>query len=144
MIRSRAQWFDEGERPTKFFCALENRNFLDKTIKKINDSSNNIITDQKSILETIKEYYSKLFQNHDADLDKPALEEFFKNENPTKLSDNKRDSIEGELTLSEIGQALKNMKNDKSPGLDGYSSEFLKFFWSKLKYYILRAINHSY
>ena len=34
MIRSRAQWLDEGERPTKFFCALETKNFLDKTIKK--------------------------------------------------------------------------------------------------------------
>ena len=34
MIRSRAQWIDEGERPTKFFCALETKNFLDKTIKK--------------------------------------------------------------------------------------------------------------
>ena len=34
MIRSRTQWIDEGERPTKYFCALENKNFLDKTIKK--------------------------------------------------------------------------------------------------------------
>ena len=26
MIMSRTQWLDEGERPTKYFCALENQN----------------------------------------------------------------------------------------------------------------------
>ena len=36
------------------------------------------------------------------------------------------------------------MKNDKTPGLDGYSSEFLKFFWPKLKHFILRALNYSF
>ena len=47
MIRSRAQWIDEGERPTKFFCALETNNFLDKTIKKVHTINHEIITDQK-------------------------------------------------------------------------------------------------
>ena len=50
MIRSRAQCIDEGERPTKCFCALENKNFLDKTIKKVCDENNETITDQKQIL----------------------------------------------------------------------------------------------
>ena len=46
--------------------------------------------------------------------------------------------------LSEIGIALKNMKNDKTPGQDGFTSEFFKFFWVKLKYFVLRCLNHSY
>lgn len=31
-IRSRAKWVDEGEKPTKYFCHLESRNFLNKII----------------------------------------------------------------------------------------------------------------
>lgn len=34
MIRSRALWLEEGEKPSKYFCNLESRNFLNKTIKK--------------------------------------------------------------------------------------------------------------
>ena len=30
IIRSGAQWLDEGERPTKKNCAFENKKFLDK------------------------------------------------------------------------------------------------------------------
>ena len=36
------------------------------------------------------------------------------------------------------------MKNDKSPGADGFTAEFLKFFWIDLKSFIIRAINTAY
>ena len=34
----------------------------------------------------------------------------------------------GEITLSELAQALKTMKNNKTPGIDGFPSEFFKVF----------------
>ena len=45
-----------------------------------------------------------------------------------KLSDELRDSCEGELTFTECGEAFKLMSNGKSPGSDGYTSDFYKFF----------------
>ena len=33
-------------------------------------------------------------------------------------------SLEGEITLAEASLALKNMKNYKSPGSDGFTAEF--------------------
>ena len=144
MIRSRAQWIDEGERPTKYFCALETKNFLDKTIKRVCTDKNEIITDQKDILSSLHTYYENLFKNRDAELIQSKMDDLFKTENIPKLSNDKKSSIEGELTLNEVSNSLKNMQNDKSPGLDGFTSEFFKFFWSKLKYFVLRCINHSY
>ena len=35
-------------------------------------------------------------------------------ENATKLSDQEAENLEGEITLTELTKALKNMKNDKS------------------------------
>ena len=32
IVRSRMQWLSEGEKPTKFFCKMENRNYLVKNI----------------------------------------------------------------------------------------------------------------
>ena len=34
LVRSRQQWLKDGEKPSKYFCSLENRNFIDKTIKR--------------------------------------------------------------------------------------------------------------
>jgi len=36
------------------------------------------------------------------------------------------------------------MKNDKSPGSDGFTVEYFKFFWRELGDFIVRAINYGY
>ena len=53
-------------------------------------------------------------------------------------------SLEGEITLEELNHSLSKMKNNKCPGIDGFPAEFYKVFWNKIKYFALRAINHSY
>lgn len=35
MIRGKARWVEEGENPTRYFCHLENRKNVNKTIKKL-------------------------------------------------------------------------------------------------------------
>ena len=36
------------------------------------------------------------------------------------------------------------MKNNKTPGRDGFPPDFFKVFWQKLKFFVLRALNESY
>jgi hypothetical protein len=36
------------------------------------------------------------------------------------------------------------MKNNKSPGSDGFTSEFLKFFWKDLKVFVIGSLNYEY
>lgn len=36
------------------------------------------------------------------------------------------------------------MKNNKSPGSDGFTVEFFKFFWRDLKDHIVLAVNHIF
>jgi hypothetical protein len=46
------------------------------------------------------------------------------------------------IKSEEMLVALKNMKNGKSPGLDGFTTEYYKFFWSDLKYLaVIRYVN---
>ena len=34
MLRSKANWIEYGEKPTKYFCSLEKRNYINKNVKK--------------------------------------------------------------------------------------------------------------
>ena len=36
------------------------------------------------------------------------------------------------------------MKNNKSPGLDGFTVEFFKFFWTDIGHFILQSLNYGY
>ena len=51
--------------------------------------------------------------------------------------------MEQDITLDELSAALKNMKNNKSPGSDGFPADFFKVFWSKLKFFVYRSIKTS-
>ena len=61
-----------------------------------------------------------------------------------KNSDFERSSCEGKLTFEECGLALKNMKNETSPGSDGFTVEFYKFFWKDLGGFLFRSLNTGY
>ena len=52
--------------------------------------------------------------------------------------------MEGEIEYSELGVALKNMKNNKSPGLDGFTVEFYEKKLIDIGHYILRSLNYGY
>ena len=47
-------------------------------------------------------------------------------ENEDKLSDEEAQTLEGKITYAELLHALKQMKNEKGSGLEGYTAEFFK------------------
>ncbi|XP_069122420.1 scavenger receptor cysteine-rich domain superfamily protein-like [Argopecten irradians] len=57
------------------------------------------------------------------------LEEFLEGGEVPKLNNTEYSSMEDQITFEEASTTLKNMKNDKSPGSDGYTSEFFKCFF---------------
>ena len=138
-VRARLQWLKEGEKPSKFLGSLENKNFVEKTIKYLELQNGESVTDQFEILNHIREYYVNLFdEKRSMDVN---LIELLKKSTDIKI----RDSNLGDpITVKEIGQVLKRMKNNKSPGIDGFTSKFFKVFYSKLQYFITKSINSCF
>ena len=73
----------------------------------------------------------------------PETDSFF-SENDTVSSNKERDSIEGLLTELECLNALKDMEPDKSPGTEGFPSEFYQFFWRDVSKPLLEALNYDF
>ena len=111
IIRSKAQYIDKGEKPTKFFCGLEKHNYVSKSMHKLEMADGKILNNQFEM---------------------------------NKLTDNQSNSLDGMLTLPEISATLKSMKNEKSPGLSGFSAEFFKVFWKQLGAFVLWSLNYGY
>ena len=146
IIRSRVRWSEEGEKPTKYFCKLESRNYINKTILKIEKENGQTITKQEEILNEIKHFYENLYRNRDMNENQDnEIHTILENiqQNP-KLSNESKNNLEGELTEKEIINVLKKMKNNKSPGTDGFTTEFFKFFYNDIKVFIKRALNEGY
>ena len=127
MIRSRAQWLSEGEKPSKYF-SLEKHYYTEKMVKKIVTEDGKILTYQTKILDELKGFYKTLFCSRDAKISDYCTKDLDTLTGLTKLTDNESSLLGGYLTIKEITKALKSMKNQKSPGVDGFRAEFFKVF----------------
>ena len=64
--------------------------------------------------------------------------------NMPTLTLQEKTSLEGEMTLSEASSALKKMKNNKSPGSDGFTAELFKCFWLQLGAFVVKSRNNGF
>ena len=141
-VHSRADWLEFGEKPNKYFLNLENRNRINKNISEIKLEDETTITNQQDILIKVKEFYESLYQKQNPQILENALEN--PELTPEILTPREKELLEEPITKSELDLALKNMKNNKSPGLDGYSPEFFKMFLPQLGNYFLDCINYCF
>ena len=52
-MRSHVQYYEEGEKPPKFFCYLEKRNYIKKVITKVN-LDGNIVSEPNIVLKEMR------------------------------------------------------------------------------------------
>ena len=136
-IRSKANWANQGEKVNKYFCNLENRNFQDKLIPILEVDNGNIISNQEQIKQEIRMFYEKLYSAKE--VTDCSFEEI-RNIGKT-LTDNDKHMLENPLTVEEIKIATKHLSQNKSPGPDGFTSEFFKFFIDDLGPLIVKSAN---
>ena len=125
------------------FCAMEHKNYIEKTTRKLNLPDGTTTVDQSKIKAQIITFYCSLFKSQDVFLNKVELNETF-HPQLDRICKIDEPNLGSPISIEELGHILKKMKNGKSPGIDGISVDFLKVFWCKIKYFILNSINSSY
>ena len=106
------------------------------------DDEGNEYNNTKEILNCQKNFYTNLYSTHNVDDDEPLESKIGVNSN--KLENEEAEKFERELLYIELGKALKTMKNNKTPGLDGFAVEFFKFFLIDIGHFVHRSVNYAY
>ena len=70
---------------------------------------------------------------------------FLNDQNPLfeKVSDQEKQDCDKMITNEECLSYLKHMRNNTSPGLDGFTVEFYKFFWRDIGPYLTRSLKYA-
>ena len=144
IIRSRARWYNDGEKNTKYFLNLEKRHLKQKTIKCLHLSDNEVINTDEEILKEAKSFYQKRYSSTVSSIDNQCDEAFFPLGNIETLTELEQNECGCLLTEAECWESLKSMHLNKSPGTDGLSPEFYKVFWKDISSHLLNALNHAY
>ena len=132
IFRSKAKWYAEGEINTKYFLNLEKSKYNAKTCTAVFNDKNQLISDQKQVLEIQRQFYQKLYTADESvkfDLELEAQESV------TGPGANNE-----QLSLDEIAQAVQGLKNGSCPGPDGIPVELYKMMWREVKHPLYDAV----
>ena len=94
IIRSRVKWIQEGEKPSQYFCSLENRNFVDRSMSFLVNNDGSVISSQTDILKEVQYFYENLYSEQDV-----RNVNLFRNiKNANKLTQEESELLDGPLT----------------------------------------------
>ena len=138
IFRSKVRWVEEGEKSTKYFFNLEKSRYNAKTCSRLLLDNGDIISDDMRILEEQQRYYSTLYAHEDGIcFDIPNSEQFI-------ISKEHEQLCAEELNLSDLTKAVAELKNGKTPGMDGLPAEFYKMYWPKVGPLLVDLVQYCY
>jgi hypothetical protein len=103
------------EKNNSYFLGLEKQRQIKKSINKLIDESNEIITDQMHTLSTIKSYYEKLHTTKYPD-ENLTSNYIFDTKLENRLQDQDQSICDGKVTEEECSNAINNMKSKCASG----------------------------
>ena len=133
-FRARKNWILNSDKPTKYFLSLEKQNFNKKTLYRIETEDGCVKEEPAEVLQEIRNYYQKLYTStgHHSDL-------YVKNIDIPQIDKVDREMLDQDITMDEVGVALRNLDNNKQPGTDGIPPDFYKMFWGKIKVFMFEV-----
>jgi hypothetical protein len=124
--KSRALWLKEGDKNTKFFYRVANSNRRVNSIESLMVNGS-LSSNPIEIKEHMKNFYSKLFTEND------GWRPFPEGLPMHSIGEEDCRWLKRDFEESEVWEVVKHMKDDKTPGPDGFSMGFIKACWGVLK-----------
>ena len=140
-IRSRAKWFEEGEKPTRYFFRHENQRATKNSFESLTNSQGQEVSSQIDMESILVDFYKNLYSKDNLDL---RVQESLIGDLEFVLCDSERDSCEGEFTKDELFAALGGLQTGKSPRSDGNPTEFYKVFWQDFDDILVLVLNENF
>ena len=141
-IRSKCEWYDHGEKSTKFFLNLVKKRGVQSRIRKF-IAGEKEITDHKELSKNIKAYYETLFKRNfsKTNVEKQRFLNYLSNKT---LTNEQYDLRENKISETDLFDSMKSMKNNKTSGSDGLTKEFYETFWDELKTPLMESVNQAF
>ena len=127
ILKSKVQYYEEGEKCTQFFFNLEKRNKIKSAVRKLK-LGNEDSTDQGKIMNHIKNFFQSKY-TRTCNVSEQDCSEFLSKINLPRLSAEQARHCDGPL------------QNGKSPGNDGLTKEFYVYFFDILGTDLVKCLN---
>lgn len=132
--------FDCGDKAEKMLALQLKQLETKQCIPAVKNTNGTVIKERSQICNAFRDYYSDLYQS-ECSFQGQNLEKFLKSISFPVLKAFQVEDLESPITTKEIVTAVKSLASGKSPGGDGFTSEFYKGFAVELSPLLIRLYN---
>lgn len=136
------KYYEDGNRASRLLAFRLRKQQSSNIVQKIK-AQDTFITKPKEIADAFAEYYNSLYKNSDTCTDDTELANFLKDIKLSELPVEVAKKLDEPITTQEITLVISSLKNNKSPGPDGYINEFYKSFKDLLTPLLLNAYHYA-
>jgi hypothetical protein len=140
-LRSRATWLKSRDSNTRYFHKLASFNRSRKSIWSIDNNEKGTIRGQEAIKAEAVTHFKQQYKasSNQNLLEKATIADLF----PHFISAEAATELYNPVTLSEIKDILIHFKKERSPGPDGWTTEFFIFFFDLVGEDLLQMVEDS-
>uniref|UniRef100_A0A8C6U322 Endonuclease/exonuclease/phosphatase domain-containing protein n=1 Tax=Neogobius melanostomus TaxID=47308 RepID=A0A8C6U322_9GOBI len=121
---TKQKYYDGGTKSLKILSNRLKKQQSRATVVSIRNSKNNtLLTKKKEIAGEFAEYYHKLYSSEN-EATPEQMRDYLQKLNLPQVTDAQNRSLTQPISTEEISKTIQNLKTDKSPGSDGFTSEF--------------------
>ena len=138
------RYYEHGNRASRLLAIRFRKQRSSNIVKKIKSShSINPLTKPNEIAESFADFYKSLYKNSDTCSDDNILAAFLNNIKFNELTETMAKDLDELIKESEIIETISTLKNNKSPGPNGYINEFYKNFKELVSPLLLGAYHYA-
>ena len=134
--------YESGDKAGKLLAQQARQSASSRLIPKVHDRNGESVTNHLEINDVFKQYYSDLYSS-EQDENSPKIESFFDKLTFPSIPSDHNPPLGGEISNTEILEAIQSLKCNKTPGPDGFTSEFYKKIATELSPLLQAMFNES-
>ena len=120
--------YEQREPPDiAFYAKLEKRSVQRGEVR---DKHGEAFSDNENLMHIVTDFYTDLYTPSPVD---ESVQEKLLGNVGRELTAHHQAMLDAPLSAKELQQAVYDLNENKSPGLDGFTAEFYKKFWSLIK-----------
>jgi len=134
-------YYEAGPRATKLLAKRLRKQQAISHIHKIRDPYTNELTCIPENIEKIFLGYYKDLYSQPPSATEEEIRTFLNSLDLPSIGSLQNDTLTADITLKEVTDAINTLKNNKSPGSDGYPAEWYKLFRDEMAPILLTSFN---
>ena len=104
---------------------MEKRSAQRTVIGELRDKKGDVYSDNENLMKIVTDFYIDLYTPTSVD---DSVQEKLLSNVDQKLTNQQQCMLDADLSEKELQQAVLDLKEERSPGIDGFTAEFIKSF----------------